>query len=246
MRDPVTCADGHSYERAHIESWLATNNTSPRTGAQLPNSALTPNHALRNAVEEWLSANFELVANNGGGDGGGGEGGGEGGGGDGGGEGGGGDGDGGGEGGGGDGGGDGGGGKDATKMSLVVVVVSLACFAFFDKSSAGRMPWESTEWSPMRLCALTMVVVSLAYFVIPFAAAAIAERERAQAAVRAEKERAEAAARAEEALKDALDSGLTLKQLRAKGYVEGLKAVGITCAEAKSAGYTLEEVRIAA
>eukprot|EP00900_Chrysochromulina_parva_P016839 jgi/Chrpa1/25156/Chrysochromulina_OHIO_Genome00027417-RA len=56
------------------------------------------------------------------------------------------------------------------------------------------------------------------------AAAARAEKERAEAAARAEKERAEAAARKEKDLKDALDSGLTLKQLRAKGYVEGLKA----------------------
>ena len=61
MRDPVTCADGHSYERASIERWLATHNTSPKTGAELPNQALIPNHALRNAIEEWLSANFKLV-----------------------------------------------------------------------------------------------------------------------------------------------------------------------------------------
>ena len=61
MRDPVTCADGHSYERANIERWLATRNTSPRTGAQLPNKMLTSNHALRNAIEEWLSANFKRV-----------------------------------------------------------------------------------------------------------------------------------------------------------------------------------------
>jgi len=61
MNDPVTCADGHSYERASIELWLATHNTSPKTGAQLPNNALIPNHALRNAIEEWLSANFKLV-----------------------------------------------------------------------------------------------------------------------------------------------------------------------------------------
>jgi len=61
MRDPVTCADGHSYDRANIERWLATHKTSPKTGAQLPNNALTQNHALRNAIEEWLSANFKLV-----------------------------------------------------------------------------------------------------------------------------------------------------------------------------------------
>lgn len=61
MRDPVTCADGHSYERASIECWLATHNTSPKTGAELPNNAITPNHTLRNAIEEWLSENFKLV-----------------------------------------------------------------------------------------------------------------------------------------------------------------------------------------
>jgi len=55
MRDPVNCADGHSYERASIERWLATNNTSPRTGAQLPNKVLIPNHALRSSIEEWHS-----------------------------------------------------------------------------------------------------------------------------------------------------------------------------------------------
>ena len=55
MRDPVNCADGHSYERASIERWLATKGTSPRTGAQLPNKVLIPNHALRNSIEEWHS-----------------------------------------------------------------------------------------------------------------------------------------------------------------------------------------------
>ena len=55
MRDPVNCADGHSYERASIERWLATKSTSPRTGAQLLNKVLIPNHALRNSIEEWHS-----------------------------------------------------------------------------------------------------------------------------------------------------------------------------------------------
>ena len=61
MRDPVTCADGHSYERTNIAQWLASHNTRPVTGAALANSALTPNHALRNSIEEWLTANFKLV-----------------------------------------------------------------------------------------------------------------------------------------------------------------------------------------
>ena len=61
MRDPVVCADGHSYDRVHIQQWLASHNTSPLTQAVLPNPTLTPNHALRNSIEEWLSANFKLV-----------------------------------------------------------------------------------------------------------------------------------------------------------------------------------------
>jgi hypothetical protein len=61
MRDPVCCADGHSYERANIERWLATHNTSPRTGAELLTKALTPNHALRNAIEEWLSRDLNGI-----------------------------------------------------------------------------------------------------------------------------------------------------------------------------------------
>ena len=35
MRDPVISADGHTYERAEIESWFANNRTSPKTGAVL-------------------------------------------------------------------------------------------------------------------------------------------------------------------------------------------------------------------
>ena len=59
MRDPVTCADGHRgtairARASSIEQWLASHNKSPKTGAVLANNALTPNHALRNSIEEWL------------------------------------------------------------------------------------------------------------------------------------------------------------------------------------------------
>ena len=53
MQDPVCTADGHTYERAAIERWLAGNDTSPTTGVQLPNKNLTPNRALRNSIDEW-------------------------------------------------------------------------------------------------------------------------------------------------------------------------------------------------
>jgi hypothetical protein len=53
MDHPVVAADGHSYEREAITRWLVSKTTSPLTRAQLPNAALVPNVALRNAIEEW-------------------------------------------------------------------------------------------------------------------------------------------------------------------------------------------------
>jgi ribosomal protein L24 len=52
MVDPVVAADGHTYERAGIETWLAKNSTSPMTREKLANRTLIPNHALRNAIGE--------------------------------------------------------------------------------------------------------------------------------------------------------------------------------------------------
>jgi hypothetical protein len=52
--DPVTAADGHSFERTYIEAWFrAGHRTSPLTGCLLPHTNLLPNHALRNAVDDW-------------------------------------------------------------------------------------------------------------------------------------------------------------------------------------------------
>jgi hypothetical protein len=53
MRDPVTTADGHSYERAAITQWLRLRRTSPVTGLLLANTSLTRAHAFRNAIGEW-------------------------------------------------------------------------------------------------------------------------------------------------------------------------------------------------
>jgi len=54
MVDPVICtADGITYEREAIESWLRNNKTSPTTNLVIPpNAMLIPNHALRGAIEE--------------------------------------------------------------------------------------------------------------------------------------------------------------------------------------------------
>lgn len=54
MHDPVVLADGHSYERRHIERWLQEHSTSPVTGLPLARQDMFPNHALRNAIEEYF------------------------------------------------------------------------------------------------------------------------------------------------------------------------------------------------
>eukprot|EP00961_Rhodomonas_salina_P158811 2137896-Rhodomonas_salina.1 len=53
MRDPVMAADGLTYERENIESWLELHDASPATGAVLPNKTLIANISLRQAIEEW-------------------------------------------------------------------------------------------------------------------------------------------------------------------------------------------------
>ena len=54
MRDPVFCSDGHTYERVAITDWFSRGqNTSPLTGAPLPDQNLTPNHALRQGIERY-------------------------------------------------------------------------------------------------------------------------------------------------------------------------------------------------
>lgn len=55
MEDPVMTSDGQSYERAAIEEWLSTNDTSPVTGAVLANKALISNIALKRAISEFRS-----------------------------------------------------------------------------------------------------------------------------------------------------------------------------------------------
>ena len=54
MTDPVSTCDGHTYERAAIAQWLQRNSTSPLTNVPLPTRQLTPNVALRGAIEAFL------------------------------------------------------------------------------------------------------------------------------------------------------------------------------------------------
>ena len=56
MEDPVTTADGHTFERAAIERWLQAHDTSPMTGATLAHTQLAPAIALRQLIAEMSQA----------------------------------------------------------------------------------------------------------------------------------------------------------------------------------------------
>lgn len=61
MRDPVTVATGQTYDRASIESWVATGNTTcPVTRSPLADFTLIPNHTLRRLIQEWCVAHRSL------------------------------------------------------------------------------------------------------------------------------------------------------------------------------------------
>ncbi|KAI9123707.1 hypothetical protein K1719_005007 [Acacia pycnantha] len=58
MRDPVTVCTGQTYDRASIEAWVATGNTTcPVTRAPLTDFTLIPNHTLRRLIQDWCVAN---------------------------------------------------------------------------------------------------------------------------------------------------------------------------------------------
>ena len=57
MVDPVTCADGHTYERTAILEWLENHDTSPKTGLELTTKQVFPAIALRNLIAEFREAN---------------------------------------------------------------------------------------------------------------------------------------------------------------------------------------------
>ncbi|XVF35067.1 hypothetical protein REPUB_Repub18cG0113000 [Reevesia pubescens] len=55
MDDPHIAADGFTYEHRAIKAWLEKHNVSPVTKRRLQHFALTPNHTLRSAIEDWKS-----------------------------------------------------------------------------------------------------------------------------------------------------------------------------------------------
>lgn len=55
MHDPQVAADGFTYEGEALRGWLDNGReTSPMTNLPLDHLHLTPNHALRHAIQEWL------------------------------------------------------------------------------------------------------------------------------------------------------------------------------------------------
>ena len=52
MRRPVIAADGHSYERAALEAWLAQHTTSPVTGLPLSHTRIVDNILIRTAITQ--------------------------------------------------------------------------------------------------------------------------------------------------------------------------------------------------
>lgn len=61
MRDPVTLHTGQTYDRASIQSWVATGNTTcPVTRTPLSDFTLVPNHTLRRFIQDWCVANRSL------------------------------------------------------------------------------------------------------------------------------------------------------------------------------------------
>lgn len=55
MNDPCVAADGYTYDRKAIETWLNMNDKSPMTNLPLSSVNLIPNHSLRSAILEWKS-----------------------------------------------------------------------------------------------------------------------------------------------------------------------------------------------
>uniref|UniRef100_A0A674EU43 WD repeat, SAM and U-box domain-containing protein 1 n=1 Tax=Salmo trutta TaxID=8032 RepID=A0A674EU43_SALTR len=56
MKDPVIAADGYSYEREAIESWIsAKNRSSPMTNLPLPTTLIMPNRSLKTAIGRWTA-----------------------------------------------------------------------------------------------------------------------------------------------------------------------------------------------
>ncbi|CAK0870691.1 unnamed protein product [Prorocentrum cordatum] len=53
MEQPVITSDGHTYERRAIAQWFEEHGTSPKTGQELTDKVLRPNHSMRAQILAW-------------------------------------------------------------------------------------------------------------------------------------------------------------------------------------------------
>ncbi|THG06295.1 hypothetical protein TEA_010051 [Camellia sinensis var. sinensis] len=55
IEEPCVAADGYTYDRKAIQTWLEENDKSPMTNLPLPTRNLIPNYTLLSAISEWKS-----------------------------------------------------------------------------------------------------------------------------------------------------------------------------------------------
>ncbi|XP_037486129.1 U-box domain-containing protein 6-like [Triticum dicoccoides] len=64
MYDPVVIASGQTYERACIEKWFNSGNTTcPKTRKELPQLSVTPNYCIKGLITSWCEQNGVPVPN---------------------------------------------------------------------------------------------------------------------------------------------------------------------------------------
>jgi len=63
MKDPVIDRDGNTFERAAIERWLETHDTSPLTKKPMFWRDLVPNRLLKNVIDEFMETNSDDTSN---------------------------------------------------------------------------------------------------------------------------------------------------------------------------------------
>lgn len=52
MTDPVIAADGHTYERTAMQTWLQSHDTSAITHEKLKHTRLVPNFSVRQIIKK--------------------------------------------------------------------------------------------------------------------------------------------------------------------------------------------------
>ena len=53
MEEPMTAADGHTYEGSALQQWLKQHSTSPVTGSSLAHNQMVPNLVLKTVAIQW-------------------------------------------------------------------------------------------------------------------------------------------------------------------------------------------------